>query len=155
MPAAPSEGEGGEQGAEQERRVTLSISSENPCFDNFLGVDGWWTLDHHTVDYTRANTKPGIPLNFAHNALDPCKVIGRTIPGTVRVENGKLYADFKVQPPGDPDADRLWAKIESGIVTDTSVRVATTPESEVRKMSDNQYLFEALETNGMFTSGRP
>jgi len=67
-----------------------------------------------------ARLNAGAPLLDAHSAWSIADVLGTVESGTARIEKGHGLATVRFAT-GDPDVDRVWNKVQQGIVRSVSV----------------------------------
>jgi len=79
------------------------------------------SVDNDAMDLRRLNA--GAPLLNAHEgAFDARSVLGAVVPGSARVEQGKGIATIRFDSAdNDPDAEKVFRKIKSGILSGVSV----------------------------------
>jgi HK97 family phage prohead protease len=73
------------------------------------------------IDVRRLNA--GAPLLNAHRGGDDAlKILGAVVPGSVRIEDGKGYAQVRFDTAeNDPDAEKVFRKIQNKIISGVSV----------------------------------
>lgn len=96
----------------EERKVTLSFASEEPCPD-FWGDPEILRCNDQAADISRF-TAGVMPVLFNHNRD---AVIGR--PTRIWFENTKAYAE--IQFDDDDESTRIWNKVQSGSLRGVSV----------------------------------
>ena len=97
---------------EEERKVTLSFASEEPCPD-FWGDPEILRCNDQAADISRFAAGV-MPVLFNHNRD---AVIGR--PTRIWFENTKAYAE--IQFDDDDESTRIWNKVQSGSLRGVSV----------------------------------
>lgn len=110
----------------EERKVTLSFASEEPCPD-FWGDPEILRCNDQAADISRF-TAGVMPVLFNHNRD---AVIGR--PTRIWFENTKAYAE--IQFDDDDESTRIWNKVQSGSLRGVSVGYRV---SEWRFIEKNQ-----------------
>ena len=110
----------------EERKVTLSFASEEPCPD-FWGDPEILRCNDQAADISRF-TAGVMPVLFNHNRD---AVIGR--PTRIWFENTKAYAE--IQFDDDEESTRIWNKVQSGSLRGVSVGYRV---SEWRFIEKNQ-----------------
>jgi hypothetical protein len=104
---------------EQERRVRLSFSSEEPYLRSSWFDEPWVEVLGHEadeVDMSRFATG-GAPLLYNHNSRGRENHIG--VVDRAWLENGKGYADVRLSKRSEVDG--IWSDIRDGILTNVSV----------------------------------
>lgn len=110
----------------EERKLTLSFASEEPCPD-FWGDPEILRCNDQAADISRF-TAGVMPVLFNHNRD---AVIGR--PTRIWFENTKAYAE--IQFDDDDESTRIWNKVQSGSLRGVSVGYRV---SEWRFIEKNQ-----------------
>ena len=110
----------------EERKITLSFASEEPCPD-FWGDPEILRCNDQAADISRF-TAGVMPVLFNHNRD---AVIGR--PTRIWFENTKAYAE--IQFDDDEESTRIWNKVQSGSLRGVSVGYRV---SEWRFIEKNQ-----------------
>lgn len=108
------------EGSEDDRRRTISFSSEEP-YQRWFGME---ILDHAdtAVDLSRLN-EVGVLL-FNHETDE---VLGKVIRAWIENNRGMAEVEFDT----DADAEKIFSKVKSGTLKTTSVRYSVDAWEEV------------------------